>query len=150
MLNNIVKAFIEGRGSMASLERAIEQSPNPLMARAEVERELVAEWAFKNLFATIPPPSEGLSKVMAALRSQPMPQLSIEKAGELKRVADPLKDSFKDIVEPAGGYNAAIARLKSKLAAIPAPQMMPHSDLDITPCFDAQPADVTSTLSLFN
>jgi len=141
-MSKTMDAFIEGRGSMASLERAIAESNNPLMARAEMERELAAEWALKNLFATIPPPCEGLSKVMAALKSAPMPKLSPETEAALDQVNTSMRDTMTSIPEPAGGYQAALARLKTKLAAAPDP--IPASDdtmeSDIRPGCDEMPA----------
>jgi hypothetical protein len=130
-MSNIVNAFIEGRGSLSSLERAIAESKNPLMARAEIEKELAAEWAFKNLFATIPPPVGGLSKVMETLKAAPMPQLSAEKAEAFSTLEEPLRESIKSIPEPAGGYEAALARVKAKLSAAPDPRMETEGDIQI-------------------
>jgi len=130
-MSNIVKAFIEGRGSLSSLERAIAESENPLMARAQMEKELAAEWAFKNLFATIPPPPVGLSKVMAALKSAPMPKISPELERAFEAIDQPLRESMTNIPEPAGGFEAALARVKAKLAAAPDPVMETEGDLKI-------------------
>ncbi len=145
MLNETVKAFVEGRGSLASLERAIEQAHNPLMARAEMEKELAAEWALKNLFATIPPPTVGLSRVLAALRSAPSPAMSPERAESMKQIDAPLRATLKGIPEPAGGFSAAIARLKTKLAAAPTPTITRTTEMDIEPSFSESDAPVKKT-----
>jgi len=142
MSNEVINAFVEGRGSLGSLERAIDESHNPLLARAEFEKELAAEWAFKNLFATIPPPLEGLPRVLAALRGAPAPMLSADRAETLAALRGSLRATLHAIPEPAGGYAAAMARLKSKLAAAPAPFMVRSTDMDIQVDLD-QPATGT-------
>lgn len=133
MSNETINAFVEGRGSLASLERAIEESNNPLMARAEFEKELATELALKNLFASIPPPIEGLSRVMAALRKAPAPHLSNERAETMSNMVSALQAAIKGIPEPAGGYSAAIGRLKLKLSAAPAPTLTRSTEMDIQP-----------------
>ncbi|MEI6231698.1 MAG: hypothetical protein WCT04_01495 [Planctomycetota bacterium] len=137
---DIINAFVEGRGSLASLERAIEESSNPLQARAELECELAAEWALKSLFTTIPPPVVGLPRVMAALRSAPAPVCSSEQVNAMENLRAPLNESLSKIPEPAGGYAAAIARVKSKLATAPSPAR--KADMDITPDMSALSATI--------
>ena len=145
-MTETIKAFVEGRGSMASLERAIETAENPLMTRAEMERELAAEWSLKNLFATIPPPAVGLSKVLSALRAAPDPEGSLESAEALKSLGDPLRKTLLGIQEPMGGFAAGLARLKANLAAARAPARSAEPDCDIKPGFDIMPAAGTTAL----
>lgn len=141
----IINAFVEGRCSMENIERSMDASHNPLMARAELERELSVEAEFKKLFATIPPPKEGLPRVMKALRCAPMPTLSFAQSETMAQIGIPLRAELKHIPEPVGGYSAAIDRLKSKLAATPAPAMNRNTEMDIQPSLD-MPAAGTHAL----
>ena len=146
MLNDIINALVEGRSSMAHVDRAIDESANPLMARDACERELVMECAMKTVFATIPPPSEGLARVMKALRNAPSPALSAERIESLKQLRESLRSDAKAIPEPVGGYAAALSRLKIKLAAAPAPAMHRSAEMDIQPSLSLPAANGTPTL----
>jgi hypothetical protein len=145
MLINSINAFVEGRGSLASMERAIDEASNPLMARGEFERELATECAMKTIFATIPPPSEGLGRVLKALRSAPFPELSNERAESLEYLGASLRSDLKSIPEPAGGYSAALSRLKNILAAAPAPALNRSAEMDIQPSLDMPVAGSNSS-----
>jgi len=137
MFNDTLRAFLEGRGSLTSVERAISASKNELRARAEVERELALEWALKDSFATIPAPPRGLKRVQEALAAAPAPVVAAEAADDLEALQVEFQGSFARMPEPEGGFAAAIERLKCKLAVVLAPQT---EVLDIAPCFDEQPA----------
>lgn len=131
MFKNTLRAYLEGRETLAGVQRAVAESPNPQQAQKLAEIELAIEWELKNLYASIPPPPHGLTRLKQALAAVYNPHSS----AELVELAG-LRDSFAEIPSPVGGYPAAIGRLKAKLAAAPMPQLGRQHEPDIRPAFD--------------
>ena len=143
MFKNILRAYLEGRDTLANVERAIVSSPKPDLARQFVQEELGADWEIKSIFADIPPPPIGLPGVMKALRKNTPPIQSAEESEALTSLNATAVETFLAIPEPVGGFDAALRRLKTKLAAAPAPSVDAQSASagDVATCFDEQPAE---------
>ena len=104
MFNTTVRNFIEGRGSLASVERAILSSKNSLKARAQVEEELALEWSLKSSYAAIPEPPKGMRRIKEALAAAPLPVYSSNETADLDELNVALRGEFVRTVEPAGGF----------------------------------------------
>lgn len=125
MYTQAMRAYLEGRGTLADVERAIAAARAPRGSgrlQADAEKELAADWEFKALFAALPPPPSGLPRLMQALRAAPTPPLNAETAAALTEL-NVLRESYADIPEPAGGYAAAAAALIQKISHAPVPEI---------------------------
>ena len=141
MYKQAMRAYLEGRGTLADVERAIANARKSGRLESDAEKELAADWEFKALFAALPPPPSGLPRLLQALRAAPMPPLNAETAAALAEL-NVLRESFEAIPEPARGYDVASASMIHQVNRAPAPEIGPGSDaagFDILPQLNQKP-----------
>ena len=141
MYKQAMRAYLEGRGTLADVERAIANARKSGRLESDAEKELAADWEFKALFAALPPPPSGLPRLLQALRAAPMPPLNAETAAALAEL-NVLRESFEAIPEPARGYDVTSASVIHQINRATAPEIGAGSDaagFDILPQLNQKP-----------
>ena len=145
MYKQAMRAYLEGRGTLADVERAIANARKSGRLESDAEKELAADWEFKALFAALPPPPSGLPRLLQALRAAPMPPLNAETAAALAEL-NVLRESFEAIPEPARGYDMASASAIHQIDRATAPEIGPEigsgadvAGFDILPQLNQKP-----------